>query len=76
VVQSNVGAVAQSGLGGNNWQIMGRIQSLLKRPPTYRLFDSNCEHFVSEVLGEKKESRQINGLAFLGLVFVGLAALR
>ncbi|WP_290645682.1 lecithin retinol acyltransferase family protein [Aquabacterium sp.] len=56
---------------GKHWQIMGRIQSLLRRPPAYRLLDSNCEHFVSEVLGEKKESRQVNGLAVIALIFVG-----
>lgn len=56
------------------WQIHQRIQSLLSRPPAYRLFDSNCEHFVSEILGEKRESRQINGLAIVGLIFVGFAA--
>lgn len=51
-----------------HWQIMERIQSLLKRPPAYRLFDNNCEHFVSEVLGEKRESRQVNDLAVVGLI--------
>lgn len=56
------------------WQILQRIQSLLSSPPPYRLFDSNCEHFVSEILGEKKESRQINGLAIVGLIFAGFAA--
>lgn len=56
------------------WQILQRIQSLLSSPPPYRLFDSNCEHFVSEILGEKKESRQINALAIVGLIFAGFAA--
>lgn len=56
------------------WQILQRIQSLLSSPPPYRLFDSNCEHFVSEILGEKKESRQMNGLAIVGLIFAGFAA--
>jgi hypothetical protein len=60
---------------GKHLEIMGRIQSVLKRPPAYRLFDSNCEHFVSEILGEKKESRQINGLAIVGLIFAGIAAI-
>jgi phosphotransferase system HPr-like phosphotransfer protein len=53
---------------------MARIQSLLSRPQAYRLFDNNCEHFISEILGEKKESRQVNGLALLGVIFLGIAA--
>ncbi|TBO28396.1 NC domain protein [Aquabacterium lacunae] len=58
------------------WEIFQRIQSSLSRPPAYRLFDNNCEHFVSEILGEKKESRQINSLAIVGIIFAGLAAFR
>jgi hypothetical protein len=57
------------------WQILQRIQSFLSSPPAYRLFDSNCEHFVSDILGEKKESRQINGLVVMGLILAGVAAL-
>ncbi len=56
------------------WEIMGRINSMLQRQPIYRLLDNNCEHFVSEALGEKRESRQINGLAIVGLIFASIAA--
>lgn len=56
------------------WEILQRIQSRLRHPPAYRLLDSNCEHFVSDVLGTQKESRQINGLAVIGLLFAGIAA--
>jgi hypothetical protein len=51
-------------------QILRRTRNMLRQPPPYRLVDSNCEHIASELMVGKRESRQVNSLFFLGLLFV------
>ena len=51
-------------------QIILRARKMLSHPPAYRLADSNCEHIASELMVGRRESRQINGLVMLGLLFV------
>lgn len=71
--------------GTGKWELLGRItdekmacariQEAAKNP-AYDLFGNNCEHFARFIATGKKESKQIQTVATIGLVALAAYSLR
>jgi Lecithin retinol acyltransferase len=49
-------------------QILFRAYSTVGQTKSYSLFDLNCEHFASYLMGSKPQSPQVQSLVLVGLL--------
>jgi len=48
----------------SQWEIVRNARCALARGRQWGLFTNNCEHFISEVMGKRKESIQLQAAMF------------